>query len=773
MQYKFNKIMLALALGSTFIAPIDSYAQTAPNNVTQGAAIINFNIKAGSLDQALNQLAQQAGINIAINGKLTAGKRSRGLLGSYSVKQALDSLLSATGISYRFTDATTVTLVSSPRKAAAKVSKTSEPMRLATYTVKGEKVERNLSKTASSVAVFDSETIEQRVNINSGNELLTNIVNVMSTEGTNFAPTVRGIDGTGPARGGMAFFAGSRTRLAMLVDGRPAEFNELIFGDASMWDVEQVEFYRGPQSTLNGRNAIAGAMVVTTKNPTFEQEGALRVIGGDLNNRQVAGAYSAPISQDWAFRIAAEIKSKDSFLDFKGYPKAKDAGEYKSTLVRGKLLYQPQNMQGFSNLITVNYQDYSGPQAEGVAYPFKEKKPAYISPAVFNPESTNISMETSWQLNDNYTLENSIIYSDFTVIRHEANVGRGNADIDSNSLILEPRLKFTTDNQDVFGFVGLHYSQIEQDEFIDIGNSSYEDSTSNIALFGEANIALSDHVELIVGGRWEQEKRERLGGNLPFTVDLDETYSGFSPKVSINVELDPNWTLGALVSKGFNGGGAGVTFEPPFVSYTYDEETVWNYEAFTRNELLDGKLIVNTNVFFADYQDMQVPYHLGESSIIIQNIDSAQTYGVEFGLRWLPIPELQVFTDIGLLNTEIIENDDIGLDGNDLARSPTTTATLGFMYNHSSGFEVGADVQYSGSYHSHVGNKARGEIGSRTLANMQLAYNFADYRLFAYVKNITDVDDVSFYRFISTNKEDDQVTIVQPRTWGIGLEFNF
>ena len=339
MQYKFNKIMLALALGSTFIAPIDSYAQTAPNNVTQGAAVINFNIKAGSLDQALNQLAQQAGINIAINGKLTAGKRSRGLLGSYSAKQALDSLLSATGISYRFTDATTVALVAKPELA----TKTNETIRLATLVVQGEKLDRNLSKTASSVAVFDSETIEKRVNINSSNELLPSIVNVISTEGTNYAPSVRGIDGTGPARGGMAFFAGSRTRLAMLVDGRPAEFNELAFGDASMWDVEQVEFFRGPQSTLNGRNAIAGAMVVTTKNPTFEQEGALRIIGGDLNNRQFAGMYSAPLSQDWAFRVAAEKKSKDSYLDFEDYPVADNAGEYHSTSLRAKLLYQPSD----------------------------------------------------------------------------------------------------------------------------------------------------------------------------------------------------------------------------------------------------------------------------------------------------------------------------------------------------------------------------------------------------------------------------------------------
>ena len=146
-------------------------------------------------------------------------------------------------------------------------------------------------------------------------------------------------------------------------------------------------------------------------------------------------------------------------------------------------------------------------------------------------------MDTSWQLNDNYTLGNSIIYSDIGVLRHTPTVGRGNVDIDGSSLLIEPRVKFTSDNQEVFGFVGIHYSNIEQDEFIDIRDSTYEDSTTNIALFGEANIALNDNIELILGGRWEQEKRERLGGNLPFTVNLDETYNAFSPKASINVAL--------------------------------------------------------------------------------------------------------------------------------------------------------------------------------------------------------------------------------------------
>ena len=42
-------------------------------------------------------------------------------------------------------------------------------------------------------------------------------------------------------------------------------YNELAFGPQSLWDMEQVEVWRGPQSYIQGRNAIVGAIVMTSK----------------------------------------------------------------------------------------------------------------------------------------------------------------------------------------------------------------------------------------------------------------------------------------------------------------------------------------------------------------------------------------------------------------------------------------------------------------------------------------------------------------------------
>src|SRR3546814_15009590 len=72
----------------------------------------------------------------------------------------------------------------------------------------------------------------------------------------------------------------------MQVDGRPLGFNELIFGNASLWDVQQVEVFRGPQSTIQGRNSIAGAVVLKTNDPTYYTEGAAQFQGGELDERQ-------------------------------------------------------------------------------------------------------------------------------------------------------------------------------------------------------------------------------------------------------------------------------------------------------------------------------------------------------------------------------------------------------------------------------------------------------------------------------------------------------
>ena len=85
----------------------------------------------------------------------------------------------------------------------------------------------------------------------------------VSTVSRGQLPVVRGVDGSGVATGSGAAISGGRPRFTTYVDGvaRGHSFNP--DGSASIWDLKQIEVYRGAQSTTLGRNASAGGMVIT------------------------------------------------------------------------------------------------------------------------------------------------------------------------------------------------------------------------------------------------------------------------------------------------------------------------------------------------------------------------------------------------------------------------------------------------------------------------------------------------------------------------------
>lgn len=68
----------------------------------------------------------------------------------------------------------------------------------------------------------------------------------------------------------MAFFGGTAPRLAFNLDGHYLGYNEIVWGSQALWDVESIEVFRGPQTATQGANSIAGAIIVKTKDPTFQ-----------------------------------------------------------------------------------------------------------------------------------------------------------------------------------------------------------------------------------------------------------------------------------------------------------------------------------------------------------------------------------------------------------------------------------------------------------------------------------------------------------------------
>lgn len=199
--------------------------------------------------------------------------------------------------------------------------------------VTGEKVARSLQDTASSVAVTTDQRLEDE-NIQSLQEIIQRTANMAETYGAS-GFTIRGIANRGVSAGGDAPLA------TIYLDGAALPDGIIASGPTDTWDLGQVEIFRGPQSTLQGLNALAGAIVLRTQDPTFDWDLKGRAIrsSGDTTSFALAGGGPL-VANELAFRVAAEKRDSDNFI----HNVTRDTPEepLDSTLVRTKLLWTPQ-----------------------------------------------------------------------------------------------------------------------------------------------------------------------------------------------------------------------------------------------------------------------------------------------------------------------------------------------------------------------------------------------------------------------------------------------
>ncbi len=106
-------------------------------------------------------------------------------------------------------------------------------------------------------------------------------------------------------------------------------------------DVAQVEVLRGPQGTLYGKNTTAGAINITTNQPTFDFEGKAEVTVGNLKYRQEKAAVSGPLSDKVAVRLAVASTSRRGTLY--NTKTQRYINEQDNLGVRGQILFKPSD----------------------------------------------------------------------------------------------------------------------------------------------------------------------------------------------------------------------------------------------------------------------------------------------------------------------------------------------------------------------------------------------------------------------------------------------
>lgn len=100
------------ALATAFMSGVAFFPAQAFAQSPQSAAAANINIPAQSLSRAVIAFSRQTNIQVFLPSSISAGKRSTSVSGALTPQAALQQLLAGTGLSYRFTNASTVTISS-------------------------------------------------------------------------------------------------------------------------------------------------------------------------------------------------------------------------------------------------------------------------------------------------------------------------------------------------------------------------------------------------------------------------------------------------------------------------------------------------------------------------------------------------------------------------------------------------------------------------------------------------------------------------------------
>ncbi|HZG32223.1 TonB-dependent receptor [Sphingopyxis sp. YF1] len=522
------------------------------------------------------------------------------------------------------------------------------------------------------------------------------VVNRPTQNFNNF--TSRGINTNG-------YSAGLQSAVAIYVDELPisANGNSTIL-DPNLYDVERVEFLRGPQGTLFGSNSLAGAMRILTKSPDLDEfQASASVDIGLTGSSSVRQRYNAmvnvPIMKDEiGLRVTGYYRDEDGWVDNIGTG-VKDSNSLEAYGGRAILLLQPSDRMKVKLL--ASYEN-SKPADSALTNPLLGKFVRRSDrPDLFQGKLTNYNITVNYEF-DFAELISSTTLSDYDASFYVDLAGTfaqafpfaldayGYDDL----FVQETRLVSRHDGpfEWVAGFFyydkrrTVDFAYRSSPEYLAAKRltglpneyyqrfNSYTDQTE-IAGFGEATYRFSDRFWITGGLRYgstEVQSFTRGGGynsnyltaaffnlqNLALTVTPIDYAAGLkvkddrlSWKGSVSWKPTDSLTTYATVSTGFRtpvvNARAGLvsTINPNDIVIPdgAKSDSVTNYELGLKGRWLGGDLTANLAAYYIDWKDIQVQANRVSDSIqFATNIGAAESYGLEFEVMARPVAGLSL-----------------------------------------------------------------------------------------------------------------------------------
>jgi len=616
--------------------------------------------------------------------------------------------------------------------------------------VTARKRAESLQDTPIAVTAFTAEALEAR-GIGSTKDLGTFTPNLVSNNGSavsgnNSAASyfIRGI-------GQIDFLLNTDPGVGLYIDD---VYMARSMGAAiDLLDLERIEVLRGPQGTLFGRNTIGGAISLTSQAPATEQrlQAEASVGSRDLMSGRISA--DLPFGQRVLTKLAVSFKKEDGYVHrltdnadlgdvdaraARGVIRWLPTDAWQLDLVldgsRRREESQPtvavalngaSQFGGFYNAVLSGSPNcvpppgsFTDPACFNAQFLTGDRYSTYSSIASRSDlDAWGSALTVSWN-------RGSLTAKSITAYRHTDAVGF--RDGDNTPLVIhqtsdtweheqfsqELQLAGKAARGALDWIVGLYYFKedgvnLSQVNFAPaLFQSGGSVSNDSAAAFGQATWRMTGHWSLTAGLRYTDETKrftpdqfiitDRGLGLPPGTpllphVEARTSVSELSPMVNLAYRPSESFMGYLTYSEGFKSGGFTQRVFPPLAQVpSFDPEFVKSYEAGAKITGLDGRMRLNTAVFFTDYTDLQVQELVGVAPIT-QNTAAAQISGFEVELTARLASAWLFESGVGYTKARYMEIGPrvVGITrDNKFAQVPEWTANAGLAYT--AAFDGGA-----------------------------------------------------------------------------------
>ena len=531
-----------------------------------------------------------------------------------------------------------------------------------------------------------------------------------------------------------------------------------------MVQAERVEVLKGPQGVFFGKNTVGGAINIVSQQPQGDGGGYVQGTAGTDGRLNFQASFDFGLSDDLSLMLTGMHKSRDCLLRRVNDNACVDNEDI--NLYRAYANYQPSDDFRAGLILSGTYDDshsqvfgmteieeptglfvnlYNGhretdptlPPFEpvGLGQPYVAEGNSPTEDLV-RTETTSIQLE--WALSEDVSLRSTSAYTDFesqayiefdvfreTVFHNEPNITLSKAL--SQELILDGRALEGRLNW----LAGLYYFHEEAEtttnlrltpNFATGGWSQFIDSeVDSLGGFGHLTLDFADRWSLSGGARYISEDRSFSargdlfadpGGNgFLAPVSNEDTWSDWTPRVSLKFAPSDDTTIYGAISEGFRSGGfhGNTTVADPLL-VRYDPEKVTNYEIGLKTSWSD-RATLSSAAYFMDYTDKQFLYILATGGVPISvrgNAAAAEILGLEADLTIAVTDNLRVDAGFAVNRPEYtaLREDALGIRlslDSPFMYTPERTANLGVQYTEPSFAGRGeASLRFDANYKSRI-----------------------------------------------------------------------